>query len=159
MIRAMFGPHLTLDLYGCDKDVIASEAAIFKILDEMPEIIGMHKISMPQIMPYDGGNNSFDKGGISAFVLIAESHITIHTFKEHEHAFVDIFSCKVFDIDKAVGYIYYNFKPQRVEKCLRMRGRHFSKDMRKTYGTITHQRAIIESPKGLKRNQQNARRI
>ncbi len=39
---------------------------------------------------------------MSGFVLIAESHITIHTFVEHRQVWVDIFSCKEFDATKAI---------------------------------------------------------
>ena len=140
----MFGPHLTLDMYYCDKDAIVSKDVIFKVLDELPGIIGMHKITAPQVMPYDGNPapDSFDKGGISAFVLIAESHITIHTFKRQKHIFVDIFSCKDFEAEKAIDYLTYVFKPKRIEKNLFMRGRHFSKDLGKTAIVVEKQRAM-----------------
>lgn len=82
----MFGPHLTLDLYGCSKEKLSDKDFIYKLLDELPELIGMHKITQPFVTDYPGRPNSFDKGGISAFVLIAESHITIHTFVEQSYA-------------------------------------------------------------------------
>jgi len=78
----MFGPHLTLDLYSCDKKRIVDKKFIEKFLDKFPIIIGMHKISKPFVIYYKGKKNSFDKGGVSGFVLIAESHISIHTFVE-----------------------------------------------------------------------------
>jgi S-adenosylmethionine decarboxylase len=140
----MLGPHLTLDMYNCDKDAVVSQELIFKVLDELPGYIGMHKITNPQIIPYSGNGsaNSFDKGGISAFVLIAESHITIHTFKAQRHVFIDIFSCKDFDVDKAVDYLTLVFKPKKVEKNLFMRGRHFSKDLGKTEMVVRKQRTV-----------------
>jgi S-adenosylmethionine decarboxylase len=131
-------------MYDCDRDAVVSKELIFKVLDELPGYIGMHKITEPQIIPYAGNGslNSFDKGGISAFVLIAESHITIHTFKAQRHVFIDIFSCKDFDVDKAVGYLTLIFKPKRIEKNLFMRGKHFSKDLGKTTMVIRKQRAV-----------------
>lgn len=140
----MFGPHLTLDMYYCDREAIVSKDVIFRVLDELPKLMDMHKISEPQIIPYEGNGDqaSFDKGGISAFVLIAESHITIHTFKEQRHIFVDIFSCKDFDVDKATDYLTYVFKPEKTEKNLFMRGRHFSKDVCKTSLVVEKQRIM-----------------
>lgn len=142
----MFGPHLTLDLYDCDAGILDSQEQIFKVLDELPTVIGMHKLIAPQLTPYAGRPDSFDKGGISAFVLIAESHMTIHTFKAQRHAFIDIFSCKEFDIDKAIDYLSAVFKPKRIEKTLFMRGKHFSKDLSKTNVVIQQQRERIQNP-------------
>ena len=128
-----FGPHLTLDLHGCDKKKLADREFIYNLLDELPSIIGMHKISMPQVSHFIGnpmGNkNSFDQGGVSAFVLIAESHITIHTFAMQGSAFIDIFSCKHFDVDKAIDYLVKKFSAKKVEKNLFDRGLEFPKSV------------------------------
>ncbi len=112
----MFGPHLMLELYKCDAKALKSQKVIYDTLDRLPGMIGMHKISQPQIMPYGGKPGSFDHGGVSAFVLIAESHITIHTFVEQRYATVDVFSCKDFDVEKAVSHFKEVFKPEKVEK-------------------------------------------
>lgn len=90
----MFGPHLTLDLYLCNKKRLLDLDFIYKILDELPDLIGMHKISPPQVMIQHANPDTFDKGGISGFVLIAESHISVHTFVAQEYVSIDIFSCK-----------------------------------------------------------------
>lgn len=141
----MLGPHLTLDLYGCDEKALMSTETIFNILDELPTMIGMHKITTPQLIPYAGKEDSFDKGGVSAFVLIAESHITIHTWKEQKHASVDIFSCKDFDSEAAIAYLSVAFKPKKIEKNLIMRGRHFSKDVRKVRVLVAKERQKLPS--------------
>jgi S-adenosylmethionine decarboxylase len=97
-VKMGLGQHLTLDLYGCNKENLINSSLIYKILDKLPEMIGMHKISEPSISFFQnnplGNEKSFDKGGISGFVLISESHITIHTFANQNFASIDIFSCK-----------------------------------------------------------------
>jgi S-adenosylmethionine decarboxylase len=64
----------------------------------------MTKISEPHVFSYRGVKP--EDWGVSGFVLIAESHIAVHTFPEHQQVWVDIFSCKGFDevpaIDKIV---------------------------------------------------------
>lgn len=140
----MFGPHLTLELYNCDQKALKSQKTIYETLDRLPELIGMHKISIPQILPYKGRDGSFDKGGISAFVLIAESHIAIHTFIEQRYATVDIFSCKDFDSEKATSYFKEIFKPEKIEKNLFNRGREFSKDVKKASLVVQKQRKAIK---------------
>lgn len=124
-----FGPHLTLDLSACDKNVLSDTEKIRSMLDRLPTMIGMHKISDPNVVYYPGKPGSFDKGGVSGFVLIAESHITIHTFVEQASAFVDIFSCKPFNLKKAEDFFTQNLKAGKIEKHLFDRGVEFPKSV------------------------------
>lgn len=123
----MFGPHLTLDLYQCNKQKISNKEFIRQILMEMPEFIGMHRISDPQVTEYSGREGSFDRGGISGFVLLAESHISIHTFPQDEFASVDIFSCKDFDLKKAQFFLMDKLEAKKAEKNFIIRGKNFVK--------------------------------
>ena len=50
---------------------------------------------------------------MSGFVLIAESHITIHTFPERGYVNVDIFSCRAFDASTPVDVIRRKFDLDR----------------------------------------------
>lgn len=136
----MFGPHLTLDLYGCNKKLLSNLDFVTKILEELPDLIGMHKISEPFVLNYDGNSNSFDKGGISAFIIIAESHISIHTFPEQEFASVDVFSCKNFDIKIAENYLIEKFDAKKVEKHFIMRGKEFPRDIEKAKEIVLKER-------------------
>ena len=124
-----FGPHLTLDLYGCNKEKISDLEFVTSILNELPDLINMKKISLPNVIFYPGSEGTFDKGGISGFVLIATSHITIHTFIEQEHVFFDIFSCKNFDVEKATSYLIDKFEAKKVDKNLFQRGLEFPKSI------------------------------
>jgi S-adenosylmethionine decarboxylase len=122
----MFGPHLTLDFYNCNKQKLGDKEFIFKLLDELPEILGLKKISVPIVNFY-----TTPTPGISGFVLISESHITIHTFVEEEFAAIDIFSCKEFEVEKAVNYLTKALEPRKIEKKFFMRGRHYPLEIRK----------------------------
>ncbi len=92
--------HLVIDGYGGDIKVLQSEKLIYDFLDQYPASIGMNKISAPHVMTYVGSKPR--DWGVSGFVLIAESHISIHTFPEHSYVNIDIFSCKEFDAEKAI---------------------------------------------------------
>lgn len=137
----MFGPHLTIDMYGCDVSILRSREHVYKMLDELPDLLGMRKITQPQILEYPGRVGSFDKGGVSAFVIIAESHISIHTFIRQKYASVDIFSCKEFNVQRAMEYLSNMFKPKKVERNLIMRGREFPKDVEKSKVIVKRDRA------------------
>ena len=140
----MFGPHLMLDCYGCDEKKLKNLEFVLKFLDDLPAIIGMHKIAEPYAIDYPGKSNSFDKGGISAVVIIAESHISIHTFPCNGYMSVDIFSCKDFDVEGAVEYIREAFNVRKFEKKLLSRGTEFPKDVPKAMKIVEKQRGKIK---------------
>ena len=87
-----FGLHLTLDGYECSYERLTNLDAIYEFLDTCPDMIHMTKIMPPYVFKYHG--KVPDDWGLSGFVLIAESHISIHTFPERNYLSLDIFSCK-----------------------------------------------------------------
>ena len=61
----------------------------------------MTKIAPPEVHTYRGSKP--EDWGVSGFVLIAESHISIHTFPHRQYVNIDIFSCKSFDYQRALA--------------------------------------------------------
>lgn len=118
-----FGPHLMLDLTRCNADKLKDRNLVFDILNDLPEKIGMTKITQPYVFPYEGLVPE-DKG-ITGTVIIAESHISIHTFQEKDYCFVDVFSCKNFDVDFAASYLIDAFESKKYEKYVVQRGKDF----------------------------------
>jgi S-adenosylmethionine decarboxylase len=115
-----FGMHLMLDGYECDRSKLESEEFIYRFLDEFPDDIGMTKIMRPSVLKYSDGD--LGECGISGFVLIAESHVSIHTFPASRYVSIDIFSCKAFDIKAAEAEIVRRFDITRVERNVLDRG-------------------------------------
>jgi S-adenosylmethionine decarboxylase len=137
MTDEAFGPHLTLDLIGCPKEILQDYNLHFKLLKDLPELIGMTSITQPYVFPYSG-LVSEDKG-ITGIVIIAESHLSIHSFEDKGYTFIDMFSCKPFDVEKAEKYIMDLFKPKKVERNLIQRG----KDFPRTDVSVTFESAFI----------------
>lgn len=123
----MFGPHLMLDGYGCSRESLEDLNLVSNILDEYPTAIGMTKIMPPYVFRYNG--EVPEDWGVSGIVLIAESHISIHTFPEKGYFSLDIFSCRDFDVEHAVEYITKMFGATHFEKNVIFRGREFPKSM------------------------------
>ena len=119
-----FGKHLTLDAYNCDCDALNSMEKIFTFLDTLPEQIGMHKIITPYVIKC-AGNDLKDCGGISGFVMIAESHISIHTFPDKKYLTMDLYSCNMFDHQKVITIVKNLFKYKSLEKHIIKRGLKF----------------------------------
>lgn len=118
-----FGPHLTLDLNDCNPDKLSDFDLVFDVLNNLPEKIGMTKITQPYVFKYQGLVPE-DKG-ITGFVVIAESHISIHTFQEKKYVFIDLFSCKPFDYTYAEQYLIQLFESRTPTVQILNRGHDF----------------------------------
>ncbi|VVC00378.1 S-adenosylmethionine decarboxylase proenzyme [uncultured archaeon] len=106
------GTHLMLDCFGCDKNALGESETISRFLAALPTALGMKKLIEPYIVCYPGGD-TWDKGGITGFMLIAESHISIHTFPDDGFFTADVYSCKPFDVQKAVALFKETFRYTR----------------------------------------------
>ncbi len=126
-IQQGFGPHLTLDLKKCNKEKLGNFDLVFDVLNELPEKIGMTKITQPYVFKYSGLVPE-DKG-ITGFIVIAESHISIHTFQEKDYIFIDVFSCKPFDFDFAAKYFAEVFEAEESEINVVKRGFDFERSV------------------------------
>jgi S-adenosylmethionine decarboxylase len=88
-----FGVHYMLDGYGADQNILTDKEALLRILHTIPDEMGMHKISEPEVV-VAGPNNKKDPGGLSGFVMIAESHISFHTFSKRGFVTIDVYTCQ-----------------------------------------------------------------
>lgn len=120
-----FGSHLTIDGYGGDFDKLNSKEVVLKCLDELPEKLGMHKLTEPEVVEC-GAVNPKDSGGFSGFVMIIESHISCHTFPWRKFVSIDAYTCKgSIDKDFVVDYFKKAFGLQEVEVHYIVRGTKF----------------------------------
>ncbi len=119
--------HVTIDGFGGNAALLGSEERVRNLLDRYPTEIGMTKISEPHVFEYRGDNP--DDWGVSGFVLIAESHIAVHTFPEHRQVWVDIFSCKGFDELPAIERIVDAFELQDTRTHKLERGLEYPHDV------------------------------
>ena len=55
----------------------------------------------------------FEPDGVSGVIIIMESHLTIHTWPEHEYAAIDIFTCGKIQMDLGLDFLTKEFKSGR----------------------------------------------
>ncbi len=79
------GRQILVEFYDCDKDILIDEQAIRTALIDAC-IIGKATVVTDAF-------HSFSPHGVSGVVVIAESHVAIHTWPEYGYAAVDIFTC------------------------------------------------------------------
>lgn len=137
----MYGPHLIADGYNAGKRLLGDLGFFYRTLDEYPGVIGMRKVMPPHVQQYLEPEDP--KWGLSGFVIIAESHIAIHTYPSHGFVSLDIFSCKDFDVDAALRYFSDRFKVKNYEHKLFKRGRDYPKDIRKSIDIVSAERRKV----------------
>lgn len=85
-IPAPIGSHGLLDLYGCDPAQLRDTAYLQQALENAAHaacatILGRHF------------HHFGDQAGVTGVLLLAESHLSIHTWPEHCFAAIDVFLC------------------------------------------------------------------
>ena len=112
--------HLLIDGSFGDIDKMYNQEALTSFLREYPSTLGMNIIHGPVVLPYSAPDPL--DSGISGFVVIAESHISVHTFPERDYINIDIFSCRSFDSDKAIRDVKTFFSLKNIKSWLIERG-------------------------------------
>jgi S-adenosylmethionine decarboxylase len=122
--------HLTIDGYGGDPGRLADEDLVRALLDECPDEIGMTKIAPPYVCPYyPSAEGQSTDWGISGFVLIAESHLSVHTFPARGLVWADIFSCKGFDAERVTERVKAAFALSDTRLHLLERGLEYAEQV------------------------------
>lgn len=125
--ETLFGTHLTLDGYGADPVVLSDMDQIFAALNDLPGLLGMHKITTPYVVRAYS-NDKRDAGGYSGFVMIAESHISIHTFPGRSFVSIDVYTCQGdLDVKTAAAFFKKIFGVRTWEQHVIRRGREYGK--------------------------------
>jgi S-adenosylmethionine decarboxylase len=88
-----FGVHLMIDGYSGSGPLMTDAVALRGLLVALPAEMGMHAICAPVVVEV-GPNCLKDPGGLSGFVMIAESHISFHTFPGRGFVTIDLYTCQ-----------------------------------------------------------------
>lgn len=117
-----FGVHMMFDGYEADPEKLADDKLIAHLLTEIPRSLGMHTICAPVVTPV-GPQNRKDPGGVSGIVMIAESHLSFHTFPARGFITVDLYTCQeTLDQDRLVELLKAGFEVQIADVSLAKRG-------------------------------------
>lgn len=134
--------HLVIDGYGGDIDKMWDEDLVREFLYQYPESLDMTRITEPKVLRYEAPKS--EDSGVSGFVIIAESHISIHTFPRKDYINIDIFSCRPFDHERALDDVKDLFALTDVKTWLLERGLEWL-DERQGLAEAQQQRAALEA--------------
>ena len=77
--------HLLLELYRCNYEKLNDESFLRCTLNNAAKLANAKVLNLI--------SNKFEPQGVTAIALLAESHLSIHTWPEVHYSAVDIFTC------------------------------------------------------------------
>ncbi|ANF22326.1 adenosylmethionine decarboxylase [Thermococcus piezophilus] len=119
------GFHYVVEAAGCDPETLGNADKIREIFLEAAKV-GKMEVKASYFF-------KFSPTGVSGVVIVAESHISIHTWPEKGYAALDVYTCgTTADPEKAVDYILDKIKAQYAHVSEIKRG------IEEDDGTFTH---------------------
>jgi len=119
----MIGEHLIVDMYGVEPGLLAAVEFLRGVLVEATEASGLQPILAPVVVPFEARPGGVTAPGVTGFVLLAESHIALHTYPEYGFAGIDVFTCGAAGEPRAVLRVFQErLAPARVQTVEHARG-------------------------------------
>jgi len=114
--KKSYGMELILELFGCDMDVITSKKKIEEYIITACNGIKMERYGNPMVKKFPGGERW--GVGYSFLQFLTTSSMAGHFINEGGIAFLNIFSCKEYDAEKAAKFAEQFFKPNKIKSKL-----------------------------------------
>jgi S-adenosylmethionine/arginine decarboxylase-like enzyme len=101
-----WGFHFILDCVGANHESITSAENITAFAKKLVKDIDMVAYGEPQVVRFGSG----DKQGYTLVQLIETSNICAHFVEENDTFYLDVFSCKPFDVNVVIDLAIEFFK-------------------------------------------------
>lgn len=116
------GRHVILEMWGCCKDITNNVDVVKEILIKATEATNATLVDIVC--------HRFNPHGITGVAILAESHISVHTWPEYGYTAADIFICgNTVDPLNAASYMAQAFHAKETSTLELKRGDFLSKEM------------------------------
>jgi S-adenosylmethionine decarboxylase len=109
MENELWGLSASIDLYKCDGSIIRDGEKIKEFVKELCSKLGLKRFGETVVVNF-GGNEKVE--GFSMTQLIDTSLISGHFANKTNNAYIDVFSCKLFDPKEAAEFSKEFFKAE-----------------------------------------------
>lgn len=116
------GIHVLAEYYRCNSEILNNREKVEQYLNEAAKVSGATIVAT--------AFHRFNPHGVSGVVVIAESHLSIHTWPEYGYAAVDIFTCG----ESVDPWKAYKYLKERLEST-----HSFTKDIKRGQSSIIGQ--------------------
>src|SRR5438270_789532 len=90
----MTGIEWIVEARGCEPRLLADLARLQSLFARMIAELDLHPVGNAQWHQFPSSEHTGEGGGIAGLCLLAESHLTIHTFPEHGSMCLNLFCCR-----------------------------------------------------------------
>lgn len=111
-MNEVWGQSLSIDLGGCAHSLMINPKKLREFSKRICKEIGMVPFGEPLVKRFPIGNATLE--GYSMMQFIMTSSITVHLDEIENRAFIDIFSCKKFNTEKAKKFCKNFFKAKTI---------------------------------------------
>ena len=119
------GRHILAEFFNCDREILNDSGEIEILMKKAALACGATIVSSVF--------HTFNPHGVSGVVVIAESHLAIHTWPEYGYAAVDVFTCgNLVDPNTAIQSVQNSVRADKMES------KEFIRGEIKDQGVIVH---------------------
>lgn len=115
-----FGHSLHIDLYGIDPVFCDDLNACYNLLEELTSYLNMTKQAPPFI--FRSPDTFPEKAGLSGWIPLIESGISIHTLIPKNFVTLDIYTCGHMDVAETINFLCERLTPSKYEHHYLIRG-------------------------------------
>jgi S-adenosylmethionine/arginine decarboxylase-like enzyme len=119
-----FGRSLHFDAYGIPPTLCDDISFCYSLLDDLTKYLGMSQQAPPFVF-LSPAEQYPDKAGISGWVPLNESGISIHTLTLTGFVSIDAYTCGELEVDATVHWLCDRLQPTAVEYQLLIRGKNY----------------------------------
>ena len=120
--HATEGVHLCADFWGCDPTVLTNEALLIELANAAAHAAGATVCRTASVA--FAPQPPFTVAGVTVALLLAESHLTIHSYPEEAYLAVDVFTCGTScDPQRAYQFLKDRLEPAHDSMTIIQRGR------------------------------------
>jgi len=109
-----WGYHLIVNAGDCDREAVTNAEKIREFAKELVKRIDMVAYGEPQVIHFGEDN----KAGYTLVQLIETSNICAHFCDDSGDAYIDVFSCKPYDMHIVLTLIDLYFSPGRMQHTM-----------------------------------------
>jgi S-adenosylmethionine decarboxylase len=109
-----FGQSLHVDVYDVDTEVCNDLGFFYRLLDDLVAHLRVHAQSPPYIF-HSPSADFPDKAGLSGWVPLIESGISVHTLTVKGFVSLDVYTCGELEVDATVRFLTDRLRSSRIE--------------------------------------------
>ncbi len=144
-MKDVYGLHLMMRVSNVrNRAALSDGESINRFLVELVHELDMNVLAGPMVTEEAGEPQ---RAGYSGVIILYESHAEIHTYSNLGEAFLDVFSCKPYDVTRVEGVMNRYFGEfEIVEQTTLGRGVHWGTNVEREMETWRDQRPEVEQP-------------